>query len=200
MGLGVICDIIILVAAVLVAITNIYNFFKNSGKGIKKKAQQIQENRDQEFQEKVRDTVTPMMEQQATTLTASFGKLLDQHLPTRLTEHDLETRKKYLADRQKYLCDIKDEVVRAMQDRLTAVDTHEDRMMVFSEVLKELLRERIMAIYGRNRARRQLEEHEKVELDRAYALYKSLLGNSYIDDYYSRMMTWEVIPDDDHVN
>jgi hypothetical protein len=41
MGLGVICDIIILVAAVLVAIANIYKFFANSGKGIKKKAQQI---------------------------------------------------------------------------------------------------------------------------------------------------------------
>jgi hypothetical protein len=38
MGLGVICDIIILVAAVLVGITNIYKFFANSGKGIKKKA------------------------------------------------------------------------------------------------------------------------------------------------------------------
>jgi hypothetical protein len=63
-------------------------------------------------------------------------------------------------------------------------------------VLKELLRERIMLIYGRNKSRRQLEEHEKIELDRAYKQYKSILGNSYIDDYYARMKTWEVIPDD----
>ena len=83
-----------------------------------------------------------------------------------------------------------------MQDKLDAVDTHETRMSIFTEVLKELLRERIMVIYGRNRTRRQLEEHEKVELDRAYPLYKSLNGNSYIDDYYARMQTWKVIPDD----
>jgi hypothetical protein len=33
---------------------------------------------------------------------------------------------------------------------------------MFSEVLKELLRERIMTIYSRKQHRRQLEEHEKV--------------------------------------
>jgi hypothetical protein len=53
-----------------------------------------------------------------------------------------------------------------------------------------------MLIYGRNRTRRELEEHEKIELDRAYPLYKSLNGNSYIDDYFARMSTWKVIPDD----
>lgn len=198
--ISTICDIIILIAAVLVAITNIYKFFTNSGKGIKKRVNEANEEKEREFNEKVdtraREIVTPMLEQQAKTLTASFGALLDKHLPERLTEHDLEIRKKYLSDRQRYLCEIKDEVVSVMQERLATIDTQETRMEVFSEVLKELLRERIMVIYGRNKVRRELEEHEKVELDRAYALYKSINGNSYIDDYYSRMKTWKVIPDD----
>jgi hypothetical protein len=38
-----------------------------------------------------------------------------------------------------------------MQDRITAVDEHEDQMKVFTEVMKELLRERIMEIYRRNK-------------------------------------------------
>jgi hypothetical protein len=130
------------------------------------------------------------------TLTKSFGALLDQHLPNRLTKHDEETRQRYLSDRLNYLNEIKNEVVHEMQDKLDAVDTHETRMSIFTEVLKELLRERIMVIYGRNKSRRELEEHEKVELDRAYPLYKSLNGNSYIDDYYARMKTWKVIDDD----
>jgi hypothetical protein len=79
---------------------------------------------------------------------------------------------------------------------LETVETHETRMTVFTEVLKELLRERIMAIYGRNRTIRRLEEHEKIELERSYSSYKSINGNSYIDDYYKRMLTWEVVPDD----
>jgi hypothetical protein len=94
------------------------------------------------------------------------------------------------------LCEIKDEVVHVVQDRLDAVDTHEARMVVFSEVLKELLRERIMLIYGRNKASRQLEEHEKIELDRAYCLYKKMNGNSYIDEYFARMKVWKIVPDE----
>jgi hypothetical protein len=82
---------------------------------------------------------------------ASFEGLLDKHLPERLMTHDLETRQKYLADRQRYLCEIKDEVVTIMQDRIDAVDEHDDQMKIFSEVMKELLRERIMEIYRRNK-------------------------------------------------
>ena len=203
MDLGAICDIIILVAAVLVAVTNIYKFFANSGKGIKKKVDDANAEKEKELQDKIdaraKEIVKPMLEQQAATLTKSFGALLDQHLPKRLVEHDKETRQKYLGDRLNYLNEIKNEVVQEMQDKLDAVETHETRMGIFTEVLKELLRERIMVIYGRNRTRRELEEHERVELDRAYPLYKSLNGNSYIDDYYARMNTWKVIPDDGRV-
>ena len=70
------------------------------------------------------------------------------------------------------------------------------RSTVFTEVLKELLRERIMAIYRRNRQLRQLEEHERLELLQAYNAYKSIKGNSYIDGYYKMMKEWEVVPDE----
>jgi hypothetical protein len=33
-------------------------------------------------------------------------------------------------------------------------------------------------------------------LDKAYQEYKLIGGNSYIDEYYDRMMTWEIVPDD----
>lgn len=198
--LSAISSVVILVAGFLVAVTNIYNFFAKSGKGIKKRVDEINEEKEKEFNKKVeakiQERVKPMLEQQAATLTASFSNLLDQFLPERLVQHDHETRQKYLNDRQRYLCEIKDEVVHVVQDRLDAVDTHEERMVVFSEVLKELLRERIMLIYGRNKASRQLEEHEKIELDRAYCLYKKMNGNSYIDEYFARMKVWKIVPDE----
>ena len=193
-------DIIILVAAVCVAITNIYKFFANGGKGLKKKVDDVKEQQEKEFNEKVdarvKLVVQPMLDQTARTLTASFEGLLDKHLPKRLENHDLETRQKYLSDRQKYLEEIKDEVIFVMQERLNSVDTHEEQMTVFTEVLKELLRERIMEIYRRNKHFRQLEDHEKFELRQAYASYKSINGNSYIDEYYAIMSQWEIIPDE----
>lgn len=200
MGLGMICDIIILVAAVLVAITNIYNFFAKSGKGIKKKVDEATAEREAEFNAKVderaRQVAQPIVDSAVRTLTASFEGLLDKHLPDRLLAHDHETRRKYLEDRQRYLEEIKDEVVDILQDRIDAVDKHDDQMKVFSEVMKELLRERIMEIYRRNRTERQLEDHERHELKQAYTSYKSIGGNSYIDGYYETMDGWATVPDE----
>lgn len=200
MELGVICDIIILIAAVLVAISNIYKFFANSGKGLKKKVDEVSAEKEAELMEKIDkrvvEKVQPMLDQATRTLTASFEGLLDQHLPKRLESHDAETRVKYLSDRQRYLEQIKDEVVVILKDRIDAVDEHGDQMKVFSEVMKELLRERIMEIYRRNKGIRQLETHERYELKQAYQSYKSIGGNSYIDEYYTQMEAWESIPDE----
>jgi hypothetical protein len=80
--------------------------------------------------------------------------------------------------------------------KITTVDEHDEQMVVFTEVLKELLRERIMEIYRRNKHLRQLEEHERFELKQAYASYKSIKGNSYIDGYYATMKEWETVPDE----
>lgn len=175
--LGTIVDVIILVGGLALAIERIYNFFKKTGKGIKQTAEEIRQREEQELNEKI-------------------DARLKVILPGILEKHDLEVRQKYLNDRIRYLTEIKDEVVRVMQEKLDAVELHDTQMEVFTEVLKELLRERIMAIYSRNRCRRKLEEHEKIELDRSYASYKSIHGNSYIDEFYEIMSVWDVVPDD----
>ena len=155
MNFATFADIVILVGAFLAAILTIYNFFFKAGKGIKGKVDQAKQEEEDELNRKIdariKAVVTPMLEQQATTLTSSFGSLLDKHLPNRLTAHDHETRQKYLSDRQRYLCEIKDEVINAMGDKIASVETHDQQMNVFTVVLQELLRERIMEIYRRNK-------------------------------------------------
>jgi hypothetical protein len=51
----------------LLAITNIWKFFTNSGKGIKKRVDQVAEEKEREFNEKVDaralEIVTPLLEQ-----------------------------------------------------------------------------------------------------------------------------------------
>ena len=166
--LQTVCNFIILISATVVAITNIYKFFANSKKGIEKTVDRVKEEQEKEFNDKVdvrvKETVQPMLDAQARTLTASFEGLLDKHLPPRLYQHDLEIRDKYLADRQRYLCEITEEVIDTVQGKIDAVEVHEGQMVVFSEVLKELLRERIMEIYRRNKHKCELEDHERYEL------------------------------------
>ena len=193
--LETIASVVILIGAVCVAVTNIWKFFVSGKKGIQEHVEQVQETHRTEEETRVRDIIAQVQEEQSEQVHNMVLGIMKEALPCALTEHYKKIRDQFKGDREQYLHDITDEVTNNLQDSLEAVQAHETRMIVFTEVLKELLRERIMAIYRRNKAKRELEEHEKIELDRSYASYKSIKGNSYIDDYYKRMQTWTVVPD-----
>jgi hypothetical protein len=61
---------------------------------------------------------------------------------------------------------------------------------------KDVLREKIMGIYLKNKKDKILTLNEKEALDQYYVDYKAMKGNSYIDKYYNRMKKWRVIEDD----
>lgn len=169
-----VANLIIFIAAIVLAVTNIFNFVINIRKSVHQRI-------DTSAREHILEVINSVM-------------------PDILMQHDLEVRKRYLEDRERYLREIEKDVVKDLEEQLSAVDAHEEKMLVFSEVLKELLRERIMDIYSKNKYRRKLEEHERLQLDHAYRAYKAINGNSYIDEFYQRMIVWEVIPDDYHDN
>ena len=194
--LTVICDIIILVAAVCVAITNIYKFFANGGKKVKDK---IDENRAEQLHAekmRTRETIAEVNTEQEAARKEETIKVLREVLPGMLTDHDIKLREKYKADREQYLLDIKEAVVREIQTQLNAVDNIQNDMEALAESAKDVLREKIMALYHKNKRSRTMEEHEKEALTQYYKDYKAIGGNSYIDKYYGRMSTWDVIPDD----
>ena len=119
-----------------------------------------------------------------------------------LKTHDLEVRDRYFADRTKYLHDIETQVLKDIQTELNVVSDLEEQYgglkdqydaLVISA--KDVLREKIMAIYHKNKGRRKIDESEKEALDQYYKDYKAIKGNSYIDKYYARMERWEMIPE-----
>ena len=171
-----ICDAIVLVSAMCVAFTNIYNFFAKPTSKLKKK-------RTEEIQEQISDT-------------------LDEKLPEILLEHDLETRQKYLSDRQNYLNEIKTEVltdVKDMLDNIYALNLEQNESIkTLSQGNKDMLRQRIMDIYYTYRDEKKLPIHKKEALDELYKDYKAEGGNSYIDKYYNRMKLWEVYDDENY--
>lgn len=191
-----ICDIIILVSALCIAATNIYKFFVGGGKKVVSK---IEENRQEQLQaEKTRtiETIAEVRTNETATRKEEIIEVLKQELPAMLINHDLEVRERYKADREKYLLDIKDAVVQEVSHQLNAVDSIQGDMEALAESAKDVLREKIMAIYHKNKRTRQMEEHEKEALTQYYKDYKAIGGNSYIDKYWARMKTWDIIPDD----
>ena len=159
-----------------IAFTNIYNFFAKPTSKLKKK-------RTEEIQEQISDT-------------------LDEKLPEILLEHDLETRQKYLSDRQNYLNEIKTEVLTDVKDMLDNIYTlnleQNESIKTLSQGNKDMLRQRIMDIYYTYRDEKKLPIHKKEALDELYKDYKAEGGNSYIDKYYNRMKLWEVYDDENY--
>ena len=174
MSISQFCDIIILVSALCIAITNIYNFFAKPTTKLKKK-------KTEELNNQISD-------------------ILDEKLPEILLEHDLETRQKYLDDKQNCLNEIKTAVLTDVKDTLDSIYKlnleQNESIKTLSQGNKDMLRQRIMDIYYTYRDEKKLPIHKKEALDELYKDYKAEGGNSYIDKYHNRMKTWEIYDDE----
>lgn len=165
--LGGVVDLIILIGALCAAIYKIWDFFAKPTSKLKLK---IKEKRK-----------------------AEIVAVLDEVLPQRLYDHDLQTRDKYKADRQRYLVEIKDEVIKQVGG---TIDKNEEDLEALMISQRDVLREKIMRIYHSYKHERAFPLYEQEALKQYYKDYKKLNGNSYIDKYYGRMDKWQVIYDD----
>ena len=133
--LGDIVDLIILIGAVCAAIYKIWDFFAKPTTAIKKKRKEREK--------------------------ARIKEVLEEELPEILKKHDLEVRDKYKADRLRYLKEIRDEVLEEVSDPIAK---NADDLEALKISAKDVLREKIMAIYHKNKYERSLAEHEKEAL------------------------------------
>lgn len=163
-----ICNWIVLIAAVIVGITNIAKFFGKPIGLFKNKCNK---------------------EEKARTIA-----IIKEVLPELLKEHDLETRERYKADRERYLKEICADVTEIMKGILDQQNATIEKLTTSS---KDILREKIMSLYQNGKATKTLEHYQKEALVQWYKDYKSMKGNSYIDKYYKRMNKWAVLPDPD---
>ena len=170
--IGEIVDYIILGGALVGASYKIYEFFAKPTSKIKQYAINKERKR----------------------IGAVLDEKLEEKLPAILYQHDLETRDKYRSDRLNYLNEIKAEVIKEIGDDLKANSDTIDALVISA---RDVLREKIMAIYHKNKYNRTLTEYEREALNQYYVDYKALKGNSYIDKRYNRMDKWRVIYDDD---
>lgn len=165
--LGDIVDLIILIGAVCAAIYKIWDFFAKPTSKLKKRVK-----------EKKREEIL---------------SVLNEVLPEMLKAHDLQTREKYKSDRQRYLMEIKQEVINQVG---RTIDQNSEDLEALKISAKDVLREKIMAVYHEYKSDRAFPTHKKEALEQYYKDYKKLNGNSYIDKYYLRMKQWREIFDD----
>lgn len=166
--LGQVVDVIILIGALCTAIYKIWDFFATPTSKLKQKRK-----------EKLKSEVI---------------LILDEVLPNKLYDHDLQTRDRYKADREKYLQEIKEEVIKTINVSVTKNEVDLEALKISA---RDVLREKIMTIYHKNKLDRKMTEYEREALDQYYKDYHALKGNSYIDKRMARMAKWSVIYDED---
>lgn len=163
-------DIVILVAAFLMALLNIYNFFAKPTSFLKRKQQ-----------ENLKDKIK---------------EVLDETMPGYLEEHDLKTRNKYLADRQKYLQEIETEVLSHTEKDLREIKSMNENQSKIIDLLRkntlDVLRQKIEKIYYDYRVEKKMPRYIKESLDELYKDYTEGGGNHHIGKLYTRMCEWEV--------
>lgn len=183
MSFSKVVDYIILFSAIIVAVKNIYGFVIKGPHGLlKAKKIEEEEKKKKEFQE-------------------NFDKNLEEKMPNILLNHDLEVRQKYLADREQYLTEIKEEVLNDTKETLEGILKlnleQSKNIEILYKTSKDVLRQRIMTIYHEYKKEKSFPIHAKEALVELYKDYKAEDGNSYIDKYYSRMSTWDTYDDED---
>ena len=167
--LGGVVDLIILIGALCAAIYKIWDFFAKPTSTLKKRRLEKQK--------------------------ALIREVLNEELPKRLEAHDLKTRDRYKADRQRYLTEIKNEVIKQVGG---TIDQNSEDLEALKISAKDVLREKIMRIYHSYKHERTFPLYEQEALEQYYKDYKKLNGNSYIDKYYGRMSKWTVIYEDEY--
>ena len=103
-----------------------------------------------------------------------------------------------------YLKEIKKSVLEDIKDILEEIRElsieQSKNLEKLNQSSKDVLRQKIMAIYHQHKEHRKMPIFVKEALDELYKDYKSQGGNSYIDKYYNRMSNWKIDYTEDEEN
>lgn len=168
--LSAICNVIIITGSVLVAVKTIAEWCGKPIRFFKKKS-------DDNFDARVE-------------------AVIKKTLPNLLEQHDKDLEQARLQESQKQMENLKNSVLQSITQELTMVNMLAEQYKPLVISAKDVLREKIMNIYYKNKDDRTLSLHEQEALEQYYKDYKAMKGNSYIDKYYARMITWKVNPDE----
>ena len=163
-------DWILLIGAVIVAVTNIAKFLGHPIKFARNRQDKI-------IDERAKAVLINTLKDNEEKIDAEIINLIKKELPD--------------------VCDVSytmtEEILPTLQEIKEINLDQNNRIETLFDSSKDVLREKIMGIYHKNKANKTLKIYEKEALDQYYKDYKKEDGNSYIDRYYNRMCTWEII-------
>lgn len=130
-----------------------------------------------------------------------FKQQLKEFLPEALVSEEIRVKRDmkeyHEKDQENFYKEIMDRITPILNEIKLLNLEQNKKIEILSKSSKDVLREKIMAIYHQNKKNHSMMLHEREALDQYYKDYKAEDGNSYIDKYYSRMSKWETIDIDE---
>lgn len=174
LSLEILCNYIVLIGAVILAIERIYKAFK-------KPVDTIKDKNDEHVIELV-------------------DKELDTKIPPLLEKQEVKLREERKKEHAAVLNQMQDLITGQITPYFEEIERinleQNDKIDILSRSNKDILRQHIINIYERNKATKTLSELEREFLDDCFKDYTKQKGNGYIERLYHRMDNWEVITEE----
>lgn len=172
--LETLCNYIVLIGAVILAIERIYKAVKKPVDTVKEKQDEhIVELVDQQIEEKV----VPMFDE-------------------KMEECRVDRQKEY----EQVLDKMQDMITGQMTPYFEEIERinleQNEKIETLTRSSKDVLRQNIINIYEHNKGTKQLNEMTREFLDDCFKDYTKQKGNGYIEKLYHRMDNWDVIVDE----
>lgn len=179
-----VCNIIILVSAVIGAITTIYKFLKKPVDDIQELANKKEEKHIEE--------------------------VINARVPALLKKHSDEVRDERKSERDQMVEDIKlgvleaidskieelKEMTQMQQDQLEYLQKSID-LLNFSQM--DLMRYNMNSLYYKYRPFHKILDIDKKAFMKFYKDYHAMGGNTWIDELYKEIITWPIVENEDEL-
>lgn len=176
LSLQEICNIIVLISAVIVAVKTIYNFFKAPVDKMSKSAIAREELRIKQVIENViPDLITEQAKVYVAEYKAQLGELYDSitMIPESLAE-----------------------LKNAAQNTHHDIQELQQSMKLMNAAQLDTLRYNMNRIYAKYRPYHKIVSYDKKAFIKFYEDYHSMGGNTWIDALYSELKDWNVVEDE----
>ena len=164
--LNSICNVIILVSAVIIAVKNIYGFFK-------KPVDTLQERATEREEEHIR-----------TVLRDSIPEIFEDHCGA--------INEKYDKDLEKVIEKI-DELKEMQVAQNTQITSIQDKLDLLNNAQMDMMRYNMNRIFYKYLPYKKILACDKKAFTKLYNDYKSMKGNTWIDDLYNQIKDWAIV-------
>lgn len=176
-----ICNIIILVSAVIIAIKNIYGFFKKPVDDLQDRAN------DRERQH--------------------IEAVIQEKVPQLLAEHGRKVQEQRKQEDKQMAATIKDSIVEAIDDKVeelkeitldqgTTLENIQKSVDTLNLSQMDLMRYNMNSLYYKYRPYKKILDCDKKAFIKFYKDYHSMGGNTWIDTLYEEVLKWEIVEEE----